>query len=212
MGINPGKYNELGFVYNYIPGSSGTTLLLLHGTGGNEDDLLTVGQMLDQKASVIAPRGKVLEYGMSRYFRRVAPGVFDIEDLKFRTNELAQFIELVCTKHGVDTHTIVAVGYSNGANIAASLILLKPHLLKRSMLFRAMLPVVPEKIPELKGTSVFVSGGKYDEMIPEKGTLELRDILLKSGANVKMNWEESNHSLTSDEMGKAREWLLSTIQ
>ena len=183
---------------------------MLHGPGGNEDNLLTVGQMLDQKASIIAPRGKVLAYGMPRYFRRVAPGVFDIDDLKFRTGELAQFIQLFCTKHGVDTNTLVAVGYSNGANIAASLILLKPNLLKRVILFRAMLPLVPEQIPELNGTSVFISGGKYDEMIPEKSTLELKDLLLKSGATVKMNWEQCNHALTSDEMSKAREWLLNT--
>ena len=184
MGSNSGKYQELGFVYNYIPGSDETTLLLLHGTGGNEDDLLSVGQMLDQKASIIAPRGKVLEYGMPRYFKRVAPGVFDIEDLKFRTTELAQFIQLVCTKHGVSTNTLVAVGYSNGANIAASLILLKPNLLKRLILFRAMLPVMPEQTPVLNGTSVFISGGKYDDMIPEKSTLELKEVLMKSGAIV----------------------------
>lgn len=184
--------------------------MLLHGTGGNEDDLLTVGQMLDQKASIIAPRGKVLEYGMPRYFRRVASGVFDIEDLKFRTNELAEFVQLVCTKYRVDRNNLVAVGYSNGANIAASLILLKPSLLKRSILFRAMLPLVPDKVPELKGTSVFISGGKYDEMIPEEGTLELKDLLEKYGAIVKMNWEQSTHALTSEEMTKAREWLLNT--
>lgn len=147
---------------------------------------------------------------MPRYFRQVAPGVFDIEDLKFRTNELAEFIQLVCAKHGVDQQTLVAVGYSNGANIAAGLILLKPSLLKRSILFRAMLPLVPDKLPELKGTSVFISGGKYDEIIPQKSTLELKDLLEKCGAMVEMNWERSTHALTSDEMSKAREWLLNT--
>lgn len=208
--MNPSKYEELGFVYNYIPGSGDTTLLLLHGTGGNEDDLLIVGQMLDQKASVIAPRGKVLENGMPRYFKRVAPGVFDIEDLKFRTKELAEFIELACMKHRVNPKTLVAVGYSNGANMVASLLLLKPSLLKRSILFRGMLPLVPDKIPELKGTNVLILGGKYDEMISQKRTLELVDVLEKSGAVVKMNWELSTHALTSDEVSKAREWLLNT--
>lgn len=206
--MSAGKYQELGFIYNYIPGSSENVLFLLHGTGGNEDDLLTVGQMLDRKASIVAPRGKVLENGMPRFFRRISPGVFDIEDLKFRANELGEFVDLLCTKHSFDSGSLVGVGYSNGANIAASLVLLKPTLLRRSILFRAMLPLVLDKIPDLNGTSVFISGGKYDEMIPEDSTLELKSILQRSGANVKMNWEESTHALTAAEVNKAREWLL----
>ena len=204
------KYQELGFIYNYIAGSSENVLLLLHGTGGNEDDLLTVGQMLDRNGSIVAPRGKVLENGMPRFFRRISPGVFDIEDLKFRANELGEFVDLLCKKYGFDSRSLVGVGYSNGANLVASLVLLKPTLLRRSILFRAMLPLVPDKIPDLNGTSVFISGGKYDEMIPEESTLELSSILLRSGANIKMNWEESTHALTADEVNKAREWLLNT--
>ena len=187
-------------------------MLLLHGTGGNEDDLLTIGQMLDQKASILAPRGKVLENGMPRFFRRISPGVFDIEDLKFRAMELAGFIELACKKHSIDSRSLVAIGYSNGANIVAGLLLLKLTSLKRSILFRAMLPLVPENIPELKGTSVFISGGKYDEMISKERTLELENTLKKFGANVKMNWEQSNHALTADEISKAREWLLNKLE
>jgi phospholipase/carboxylesterase len=183
--------------------------LLLHGTGGNEDDLLTIGQMLDPKASILAPRGKVLENGMPRFFRRISPGVFDVEDLKSRANELMEFIHLACTKHRIDPRSLVAVGYSNGANIAAGLILLKPNFLKRLILFRAMLPLVPDRGLELVGTNVFISGGKYDEMIPEESTLELKSVLQKSGASVKINWEQSTHALTVDEINKAREWLLS---
>ena len=208
--MSAGKYQELGFIYNYIPGSRENVLFLLHGTGGNEDDLLTVGQMLDRRASIISPRGKVLENGMPRFFRRISPGVFDIEDLKFRVNELGEFIDLVCKKHSFRSKSLVVVGYSNGANIAVSLVLLKPTSLKRLILFRAMLPLVPDRIPDLNGTSVFISGGKYDEMISVKNTLELKSIFQKSGASIEMNWEESTHALTSDEVSKAREWLLNT--
>lgn len=204
------KYQELGFIYNYIPSSGENTLLLLHGTGGNEDDLLTIGQMLDQKASILAPRGKVVENGMPRFFRRISPGVFDIEDLKFRVSELTEFIMLACKKHSIDQRSLIGVGYSNGANTAAGLIMLEPTLLKRSILFRVMLPFLPERIPELSGTRVFISGGKYDQMISEEGTLELKNILQKSGADVKMNWEQSTHALSAGEINKAREWLLNT--
>jgi phospholipase/carboxylesterase len=206
---NAGKHEDLGFIHNFIPAreEGARVLLLLHGTGGNEDDLLTVGQMLDQKASILAPRGKVMESGMPRYFRRLAEGVFDIEDLKVRTNELADFVRRASLRYKFSLNSLVAVGYSNGANTGATLLLLHPGLVQNAILFRAMIPLVPEKQPDLRGTRVFLSGGRFDSMIPQDKTEELRVYLQNMGAEVKMNWEDSTHSLTSRDIEKAKIWL-----
>jgi phospholipase/carboxylesterase len=205
--MNADRYEDLGFIHNFIPARGARVLLLLHGTGGNEGDLLTIGQMLDQKASILAPRGKVLENGMPRFFRRLAEGVFDIEDLKFRANELADFVRRASLKYRFDLGSLVSVGYSNGANIAAALLLLHPGLVKSAILFRAMIPLVPEKQPDLMGTRVFLSGGRFDSMTPQDRTEDLRAYLQNAGAEVKMNWEESTHSLTARDIEKAKTWL-----
>src|SRR5213082_1077853 len=132
------------FIHEFVPGASNRTLLLLHGTGGNERDLISLGRELDSSASLLSPRGKVLENGMPRFFRRLAEGVFDLEDLKYRTNELADFVTAAGKQYGFATDQLVAVGYSNGANIAASMLLLRPELLPTATLFRAMVPLHPE--------------------------------------------------------------------
>jgi len=127
------------------------TLLLLHGTGGNEDDLISVGKMLSSSASLLSPRGKVLENGMPRFFKRLAEGVFDIEDLKFRTKELADFVMGASKVYGFDLNRTIAMGFSNGANIAASLLLSYPETIKGAILFRAMVPFIPDSLPDLSG-------------------------------------------------------------
>src|ERR1700756_1470529 len=137
------------FIHEFVPGRSGRTLLLLHGTGGNERDLIPVGRELDSSASLLSPRGKVLENGMPRFFRRLAEGVFDLEDLTRRTHELADFVIAAAQHYKIDINNIVAVGYSNGANIAASMLLLRPKMLSAAILFRAMVPLVPDKQPDL---------------------------------------------------------------
>ena len=125
-----------------------TTFLLLHGTGGSEEDLIPLAHELGQKAAILSPRGKVLENGIApRFFRRLAEGVFDIEDLKFRTNELAGFVKDASKAYGFDMHHVIAVGYSNGANIGASMLLLRPEILSAVILFRAMVPLVPDNQP-----------------------------------------------------------------
>src|SRR5207245_1707060 len=147
------------FIHEFIPGSSPRTLLLLHGTGGNERDLISLGRELDQNASLLSPRGKVLENGMPRFFRRLAEGVFDLEDLQKRTHELADFVKAAAKHYKIDINKIVAVGYSNGANIAASMLLLRPEILSAAILFRAMVPLVPETQPDLSSVRVWIGAG-----------------------------------------------------
>jgi len=202
--------SELGFIHRFVPAkrSGAQTLLVLHGTGGDETDLLPLANMIDPDAAILSPRGKTLENGMPRFFRRFAEGKFDIKDLKFRTAELADFVLLASKKYSFNLDSVVAVGYSNGANIAASLLLLRPETLSRAIFFRAMLPLTPEKLPDLSGKQVFISAGKRDTMIPREGTLALQNILEKAGAIVTMNWMDSTHSLMQAEVEKAREWLM----
>src|ERR687897_835814 len=152
MAERKGSSSELGFIHQFVSAagrSDHITLLLLHGTGGNEQDLIPLGQELYPTAALLSPRGKVLESGMPRFFRRLAEGVFDIEDLKFRTHELADFVEKSSKVYGFDLRYMVSVGYSNGANIASSLLLLRPEVILSAVLFRAMVPFMPEKVPNL---------------------------------------------------------------
>jgi phospholipase/carboxylesterase len=142
--------------------ASYATLLLLHGTGGNEEDLIPLGQQIAPYAAILSVRGKVLENGIPRFFRRLAEGVFDIEDLKFRTYELADFVEQASKVYGFDLSQLVAVGYSNGANIAASSLLLRPAIMSFAILFRPMVPLIPEMFPDLSTKHVFISAGLHD--------------------------------------------------
>ncbi len=200
---------DLGFTHRFVPGSdeSGVTLLLLHGTGGNEEDLIPLGRDLAPNAAILSPRGKVLEHGMPRFFRRLAEGVFDHEDLVFRTHELAAFVEAAKTEYGFDREKLIATGYSNGANIAASLMLLHPGLLKAAVLFRSMVPFEPEVTPDLSGLPVFMAAGRMDQMIPPDNTQRLAEILQEAGANVDLRWRDTGHGLTYEEIGEAKDWL-----
>jgi phospholipase/carboxylesterase len=200
---------DLGFTHRYLPGEdeSGPTLLLLHGTGGNEEDLVPLGETLAPNAAFLSPRGKVSEYGALRFFRRLAEGVFDHEDLLFRTHELAEFVEAASEEYGFDPSKVLAVGYSNGANIAASTILLHPGLLRAAVLFRAMVPFEPDLKPDLSGMPIFLAAGRMDRMIPPDNTQRLADILLEAGADVDLRWRDTGHPLTYEEVGEAKAWL-----
>lgn len=204
---------DLDFVHRFLPGEddSGPTLLILHGTGGNEEDLIPLGQDLAPDAAILSPRGKVLEFGAPRFFRRLAEGVFDQEDLLFRTHELAEFVEAASEEYGFDRSTLVAVGYSNGANIAASTVLLHPGLLRAAVLFRAMVPFEPEVTPDLSGMPVFMASGRRDQMIPPDNSQRLADILREGGADVDLRWRNTGHGLTYEEVGEAKEWLSNTL-
>ena len=198
---------DQGFVHRFLPGESGATLLLLHGTGGDENDLVPLGRELAPEAAILSPKGKVSEYGAPRFFRRLAEGVFDHEDLVFRTHELAQFVEAAAEEYGFDPSRLVAVGYSNGANIAASLMLLHPRLLRAAVLFRAMVPFEPEEVPDLSGMPVFLAAGRMDRMIPPENTERLAEILEEAGADLDLRWRNTGHPLTYEEVAEAKVWL-----
>ena len=198
---------DLGFVHRFFPAESGATLLLLHGTGGDENDLVPLGRELAPNAAILSPRGKVSEYGAARFFRRLAEGVFDQEDLVFRTHELAGFVEAAVEEYGLDPSRLVAAGYSNGANIAASLMLLHPGLLRAAILFRAMVPFEPEDVPDLSGMPVFLAAGRMDRMIPPQNTERLAEILREAGATLDLRWRNAGHPLTYEEVAEAKQWL-----
>jgi phospholipase/carboxylesterase len=209
---------DLGFVHRFMhpknvpdferQGKAFTTFLLLHGTGGNEQDLIPLAYELDKRAAILSPRGKVLENGIApRFFRRLAEGVFDLEDLKFRTNELADFIIDASKAYDFDLQHVIAVGYSNGANIAASMLLLRPEILFSAILFRAMVPLVPEILPDLSNKHIFMSSGLYDPIVSLDEADRLFGLFKNAGAKVSLNWQESGHELTVEEIQKAKEWL-----
>jgi len=183
------------------------TFILLHGTGGNEDDLIPVGQMLSSSASLLSPRGKVLENGMPRFFKRLAEGVFDMEDLKFRTKELADFVKDASNTYSFNLNKTIAVGFSNGANIAASLLLSYPETIKGAILFRAMIPFIPENMLDLSDKKVILSAGTFDPIVSKSQIEGLLNIFQKSGADVTLKWQQSGHNLTQKDIFDAKEWL-----
>ena len=205
----PGSAADLDFIHRLIPATSPglPALLLLHGTGGNEDDLLDIGASLVPGAALLSPRGKVLENGMPRFFRRLAEGIFDLDDLRRRTDELAAFIEAASGVYGLDASRVISVGYSNGANIAASLLLLKPKVLSAAILLHAMVPLVPDPLPDLQGTPVFLSAGRLDTMIPPRESERLAKLLESAGARVTLAWQQGGHGLVPAELESARAWL-----
>jgi predicted esterase len=182
-------------------------LLLLHGTGGNEHDLVPLAKTLLPGAGILSPRGKVLERGMPRFFRRLAEGVFDIEDLKLRAAELADFVTAAAAQHEFSTRDVIAVGFSNGANIAGALLLLRPDVLGTAVLFRAMVPLVPDTLPDIPATPVLISNGKMDPLVSAEETERLAALLRSAGADVTVAWQNSGHELTDRDVITAREWL-----
>jgi phospholipase/carboxylesterase len=195
------------FIHEFVPGTSNRTLLLLHGTGGNERDLIALGRELDPNAALLSPRGKVLEHGMPRFFRRLAEGVFDLEDLKFRTNELADFVTAAAQHYGFARDNLVAVGYSNGANIAASMLLLRPEIMHRAILFRAMVPLIPDKLPDLSSVRVWIGAGDQDPIVPASETKRLVELLRRAGADVTIRFAKAGHGLTNDDLEAAHHWI-----
>jgi len=200
---------HLGFVHRYVPArrADTPTLLLLHGTGGDETDLLPLGEVLAPGAGLLSPRGQVREHGMPRFFRRLAEGVFDLDDLRFRTHELAGFVAAAAAAYGFDPRRVIAVGYSNGANIAASLLLTHPGVFSGAVLFHAQVPLEPQEAPNLMGVPVFLTGGRADPIVRPAETERLAVLLREAGANVTLQWQPNGHTLSPREVDEARRWL-----
>lgn len=202
---------EFDFIHRFRPAGGPLAprvlLLLLHGTGGNEDDLLSVADLLAPGAPVLAPRGRSLEEGVPRFFRRLGEGVFDLVDLEARTVELADFIRTARDHYGVRDLPVVAVGFSNGANIAASLLLREPGLLRGALLLRAMLPFVPTTVPRLTDTIIALTNGLYDPIIPRDQPERLADLFREAGATVRLEWLPAGHQLTTTDMQIGRDLI-----
>lgn len=196
-------------VHRWRPGASGSdrTLVLLHGTGGNENDLLPLGESLLPGAALLSIRGNVLEHGAPRFFRRLAEGVFDLDDLHRRTEELARFLLAAGPHYGFALGRAHAVGFSNGANVAASLLLSHPGTIAGGVLFRAMVPFEPASPAPLRGTAVLLSEGRSDPLVPVDQAERLAAIFRESEADVTLEWQAGGHQLTPGDLRVAQHWL-----
>lgn len=207
--------NELDFAHRYLPAPSGAgadTLLLLHGTGGDENDLLPLGRRLNPNANLLSPRGRVLENGMPRFFRRLAEGVLDIPDLIAQSEALTEFLAAAAAAYGFDPARVTAVGFSNGANIAGGLLLLHPGVLRTAILLHPMVPLIPETLPNLTETGVFIGAGRQDPLVAVAETERLKALLEEAGADVTLHWEPGGHALTGEEAAAAASWLKKRAQ
>jgi phospholipase/carboxylesterase len=202
---------NLGFEHRFQPGTrlDATPLLLLHGTGGNEDDLLPLGQSLAPGAPLLSPRGKVLENGMPRFFRRLAEGVFDLDDLRFRAAELGKFVAAARETYELGETPPLAVGFSNGANIAAALLLLSPGTLSGALLLRPMVPLIPDPLPRLDGVPVLIAAGRQDPIVSPDQPRALADLLGSAGAEVTLHGSAAGHALTREDLEVAGRWMQS---
>ena len=201
---------DLGFAHRWVPAldaADAPTLLLLHGTGGDENDLLPLGKRLDPTANLLSPRGKVLENGMPRFFRRLAEGVFDVPDLILRARELAAFVPAAAAAYGFDPARVTAAGFSNGANVAAALLLLHPGVLKDAILLHPMVPLVPDRLPDLSDTRVFIGAGRQDPIASPAETERLASLIRQTGADVTLHWQPGGHGLSREEAQAAAAWL-----
>jgi len=195
--------------YVHVPPNDPTvleTLVLLHGTGGDEHDLLPLGPLVAPGARVISPRGAVLEHGMPRFFRRLAEGVFDLDDLRVRTDELADFLADAARLHGFDASRVITLGFSNGANIAASLLLQRPEALAGAVLLRPMLPYEPATSPDLRTKRVLVASGLRDPIAPPEHGERLAQRFRACGAVVTIAAADAAHTLTRTDVAAAQAW------
>lgn len=197
------------YVHRYLApqGDDARTLLLLHGTGGDENDLIQLGQMLAPDAGLLSPRGTVLENGAARFFRRHAEGVFDIPDLHARTKDLVAWVGAAAERYGFDPSKVVAAGFSNGANMATSIMLSSPSTLSGAVLFRPMVPFIPEAPISLADKRVFIGAGESDTLVPKTHPDRLAELLRVLGADVTLKWQAAGHTLSRADVSAAYEWM-----
>lgn len=195
------------FIHRFEPArdAGSPPLLLLHGTGGDENDLLDLGRMISPGSALLSPRGRVLEHGMPRFFRRLAEGVFDEEDVRRRALELGDFVTEARKQHGIAAP--IAVGFSNGANIAAALLLLKPDVLAGAILLRAMVPLSDPPKAELGGKPVLLLSGQSDPIVPARNSAKLAALLSEADARVEHNVLPAGHQLSQADVTLARNWI-----
>ena len=201
---------DLGFIHRFVPAkdsASEETLLVLHGTGGDENDLISIGQAVAPGAAILSPRGNVLENGAPRFFRRIAEGVFDPKEVRSRAEELARFIRAAAVTYRLDAGRIFALGYSNGANIASTIMLIEPGILQGSILLRPMLVYEPTEHNDLAGSAVFISAGRMDPIVPTTSVERLVTLFESLHADVTLKWQLTGHSLVPSEVREAAEWL-----
>ena len=202
------NWRELMMKHIYEAGKTqdSQVLLLLHGTGGNESDLIPLARLVDPDAAILSVKGNIEENGMPRFFRRLAEGVFDEADLIFRTQELKQFVDDAAIQYGFNRNKVVALGYSNGANIAASLLFHYTDALQGAMMHHPMVPLRNITLPQLSGVGCFIAAGENDPICTPEESNELEALLQGAGADVQMHWERNGHRLTRTEVDAAKVW------
>ncbi len=201
---------DLGFIHRFVPAedsASGETLLVLHGTGGDENDLISIGQAIAPGAAILSPRGNVLENGAPRFFRRISEGVFDPKEVRARAEELARFIRAAVVTYRLDAGRVFALGYSNGANIASTVMLIEPGTLQGSILLRPMLVYEPPEQSDLSDSAVFISAGRMDPIVPQSSVEQLAALFEAAHADVALKWQLAGHSLVPSDVREASEWL-----
>jgi phospholipase/carboxylesterase len=202
--------DDLGFIHRFIPAddpTSGETLVVLHGTGGDENDLIGIGRAIAPGAAILSPRGKVLENGAPRFFKRLAEGVFDREEVRSRSEDLSRFIRAAVLKYGLDPARVFAFGYSNGANVASTVMFIEPNIFQRAILFRPMLVFEPDKVPDLSGSSILISAGRTDPIVPTTSVDRLVELFREARADVTLKWQLVGHNLAPSEVREAADWL-----
>lgn len=195
------------FIHKFAPGRSRLTVLLLHGSGGDENDLVPIGSALAPGAAVLSPRGNVVHRGATRFFGFPGPNGFDPDEIKQRVEEFAGWIEGATKQYGIDPARLYALGYSNGANMAAATMLLRPGAIAGGCLFRARAAVTPETLPDLAGAPVLISAGQHDELIPASGSERLAELLSKAGAKVDFVLQNAGHELTPADFSLGKQWF-----
>jgi phospholipase/carboxylesterase len=202
--------DDIGFVHRFVPAedkTSAETLVVLHGTGGDENDLIGIGQAVAPGAVILSPRGNVLENGAPRFFKRLAEGVFDPKEVRSRGEELARFIRAAISKYGLNPERVFALGYSNGANVASTVMFIEPGLFRGAILFRPMVVFEPTERPDLSGAGVLISAGRMDPIVPVNSVERLAELFEVSRAEVTLKWQVAGHNLLPSEVRDAADWL-----